>query len=144
MSMLRRLINRCDGNIAVEVALAAPVLLVLLAGMADVGRAVLAEGRLKSAIRAGLEYAQANSGNAAGIVAVVQTASGDAGLAVTSALVCECANGGAAECGSTCADGLTPGGYVVVSATQAFTPIFPGMNTLIDGPLQAQGSIRAK
>ena len=72
MKVLRRLLDRRDGNIAVEVALAAPVLLIMLAGLADVGRAVLADSRLKSAIRAGLEYAQANSGDTAGIAAVAQ------------------------------------------------------------------------
>lgn len=144
MRALRGLFDRRDGSIAVEVALAAPVLLILLAGMADFGRAIMAESRLKSAIRAGLEYAQANSGNSAGIIAVVRTAAGDTDLSVASALVCECANGAAAQCGSTCADGLTPGGYVVITATQPFTPIFPGMNAVVESPLQSQGSIRAK
>lgn len=144
MRALGRLIRRREGNIAVEVALAAPVLLIFLAGIADFGRAVLAESRLKSAIRAGLEYGQANSGNTAGIIGVVQTSAGIPDLAVASALVCECASGAAAQCGSTCADGLSPGGYVTITATMPFTPIFPGMEAVVSSPLQAQGSIRAK
>lgn len=144
MTRLLRLWRQRDGNIAVEVALAAPILLILLAGITDLGRAALGDARLKSAVRAGLEYAQINPNNTAGIEAVVRTAANAPDLSVTTALVCECPNGSAAECTATCSDGLTPGTYIVITAAENFSPLFPGMDAVVEGPLQARGSIRAK
>ncbi len=144
---MRRLIpvlGRRDGNIAVEIALGAPIVLALLAGMIDYGRAVIDDTRLTAAVRAGLEYAQAQSGDTDGIVATVRNAAGDPGLSVTTASVCECVSGSGAACGSTCDDGNTPGTFVVVSAQQPFTPYFAGMTVVIESPLSAQGTIRIK
>ncbi|WP_119421846.1 TadE/TadG family type IV pilus assembly protein [Desertibaculum subflavum] len=144
MIALRDILCRRDGNIAVEVALATPVLLIALAGTFDYGRAVLTDMRLKAAVRAGLEYAQINPDDAANIVAVVRTAAGDATLPVTSAQVCQCADGTTLECTSTCSSGLAPGAYIVVSAQQSFTPVFSAMTRLVGDSVRAQGSIRAK
>lgn len=144
MICLQRIWRGRDGNIAVEVALAMPILLALLAGITDLGRAVLADARLKSAVRAGLEYAQVNPNHAAGIEAVVRTAANEPSLTVTTAQVCQCPDGATVECSAACSDGHPPGGYVVISAEQAFTALFPGMSALIEGPVHAQGSIRAK
>lgn len=144
MTMLCKLLRRRDGNIAVEVALAMPVLLIALAGLFDYGRAVLADARLKAAVRAGLEYAQINPDDAANIVAVVRTAANDASLPVTTAQVCQCANGTTMECTLTCNGGLAPGTYMVVSAQQPFTPLFPALSRFVGDNLKAQGSIRAK
>lgn len=141
---LQRIWQRRDGNIAVEVALSMPILLALLAGITDLGRAVLADARLKSAVRAGLEYAQVNPNHGAGIEAVVRTAASEPGVTVTTAQVCQCPDGSTVECSVACGDGQPPGGYIVINAEQAFTALFPGMSALIAGPLQAQGSIRAK
>lgn len=144
MRALCKLLCRRDGNIAVEVALAMPVLLIALAGLFDYGRAVLADARLKAAVRAGLEYAQINPDDAANVVAVVRTAASNASLPVTTEQVCQCANGTTLECTLTCDGGLAPGTYVIVSAQQPFTPLFPALSRFVGDKVEAHGSIRAK
>ena len=139
-----RVWRELDGNIAIEIALVAPILLAVLVGVTDYGRAALADMRLKSAIRAGLEYAQIKPDDASTIVAVVKTAAKDPDLLVTTEFSSQCANGTVAQCTATCADGLTPGGYVSISAQQTFTPLFPAMTSFIGENQQAAGSIRAK
>lgn len=142
--MLRRLLRQIDGNIAVELALVAPIFLTVLVGVTDYGRASLADMRLKSAVRAGLEYAQIKPDDTGNIVAVVKAAAKDPDLQVTTGFSCQCANGTVLQCTATCADGLTPGGYVSISAQQTFTPLFSAMGSLIGDSQQAEGSIRAK
>lgn len=144
MTALRRLLDRRDGNIAVEVALAAPILIAILAGLFDYGRAVLIEMRLKSAVRAGLEFAQVSPDDQASIVAVVRMSAGDATLPVAAQQVCQCADGSSLACTSVCDEGLAPGTYVVVTARQSFTPLFPAMTSIVGNTLHARGSIRAK
>lgn len=144
MTALRRILHQLDGNIAVELALVAPILLSVLAGISDYGRAALADMRLKAAVRAGLEYGQIQPNDTANIIAAVKAAASDTSLQVTTGYACQCANGTASQCDLTCADGLTPGGYLSITAQQSFAPIFPMMTSLIGDSVTSNGSIRAK
>ncbi len=142
--MTARYWRRREGNVVVEFALALPILCVILAGTADLGRAVLASSSLKSAVRAGLEYAQAHPDDAVGIEAVVRTAA-DAPLSnVTTANTCECAGGAAGACTVTCPDGTTPGTYLRIAAARDFIVLFPAMSFALEPTLAASASIRIK
>ena len=55
--------SRDSGNIAIEFAFAAPVLIMLVLGIADYGSLMNAEASLRGATRAGAEYAKANWNN---------------------------------------------------------------------------------
>ncbi len=133
-----------DGNVVVELALILPVLLVILAGLSDLGRAIHASSQLKSAVRAGLEYAQAHPDDTAGIQAVVGTAASGPAVSVTTGSVCECADGTVVACSFTCEDGTTPGTYMRVAATQPFSPVFPAMTYATGPTLSASASIRTR
>lgn len=132
------------GNVAVELALVLPVLLVILAGLSDLGRGVLASNKLSSAVRAGLDYAQAYPDDGAGIQAVVTAAAAGEAVIVTATSACECANGVAGDCSTQCSDGTMPGTYMRIAATQNFSPIFPALEFALGPTLSASASVRTK
>jgi Flp pilus assembly protein TadG len=72
----RSLFRRRDGTAAVELALISPMLMILLAGIIDFGRAYREEIELSSAVAAASQYAllnvaSINSTNAAGLAATL-------------------------------------------------------------------------
>ena len=74
--MRRRLFRRRDGTAAVELALISPMLMVLLAGIIDFGRAYREEIELSSAVAAASQYAllnvaSINSANAANLASTL-------------------------------------------------------------------------
>jgi Flp pilus assembly protein TadG len=114
----------------VEFALTAPVLLLLLAGTLDFAILLRTASSVADAARAGAQYGSAslaNTSDAAGIRATALAASpGIAGLTATAARSCQCAGGGAVDCGGSCAGGMIV--YVAVRA-QATAP------TVVNYPL---------
>jgi Flp pilus assembly protein TadG len=113
------------GNVAIEFALIAPVLVILLMGTVDYGLETYYDAQLQQAVRAGAEYVN-NSGHSqdtAGITAAVQGASALTGIAVaTPTGSYQCSNGTAvAGVGSTCANGSAVGSYMTISATFTYT-----------------------
>ena len=76
--MLRRLLRRRDGTAAVEMALISPMMLILLAGIIDFGRAYRDEIELSSAVAAAAQYALINAAsiNSAGAASLAGTLSG--------------------------------------------------------------------
>jgi Flp pilus assembly protein TadG len=113
------------GNVAVEFALIAPVLVTLFMGTVDYGLEVYYDAQLTQAVRAGAEYVN-NSGHSqdtAGIEAAVQGASSLTGIAVPAPTASyQCSDGTAvAGSGSTCANGSATGSYMTISATYTYT-----------------------
>ncbi len=92
------------GNAVVEFALITPVLLVMIVGLVDAGRAIEANARLGSGISAGLHYALADSYASAQIEAAAVSASryADGEVSVAATRVCECPDGSAVACTGTC------------------------------------------
>jgi len=95
------------GNIAVEFALIAPVVLVMLVGIADYGTAVYDRLQLSSAVRAGIQYATLPGVSTGAVQQVVTDAltSDPSAVTVTAQQVCECSDGTATACDQTCSDG---------------------------------------
>ncbi len=118
-----------SGIAAVEMALATPVLLLLMTGSFDFGRALYQQNRLLGAARAGVQYAIQNSTtwtDSDNIITAVRADAGDATaktLAVSSQL-CHCPTG-APLCSSSasCSGSVTSGTYVQVSASLPYATL---------------------
>ena len=127
-----------DGTALVEFALAAPILVTLVLGIADFGMLAAKNAALEGATRVGAEYARNNSTCQAdiagsscitGIKSAMQS-SGSFSPALTfpsdPSASCECDDGSSIACGTTCAVGKTPNRVLVtVTASQTYTPILP-------------------
>lgn len=119
------------GVAAVEFAIIAPVLIMLLGGAVDIGTAVDRSIRLENAARTAAQYVTRAPADSAGAQsAAMATLAGMTGASVTvGAMACRCpatgsAVGGAVvDCGTTCATGMVKS--ITVTATRPFAPIFP-------------------
>lgn len=106
------------GTSAVEFALIAPLLVVIVVALADVSSMAYGSSNMQSAVRAGVHYAMAGGTDAT----VAQTHANAAWSkkpadgVVTSAKVCKCA-GTIHECDPVCDDGSRPEMYITVTAT---------------------------
>lgn len=115
--VLRNLLRDQRGASALETALFAPVLVLGLLGMADVGLAVGVRMELDRVVRSGAQAALTLDNGAVGIRALaLATSAAPAGLEVEVALTCSCA-GAAASCTATCGAGA-PSVYYDIAATR--------------------------
>lgn len=99
------------GSALAELAIVAPLLLILLVGLAEVGRLGEYAIRVANAARAGVAYGAQNdatAGDAQGMQNAAAADAGDASItAVASATFCACADG----TGSTCQQGDCPNSH---------------------------------
>lgn len=128
--LARGLRRQAGGNAALEMALIAPVLVLLLVGIADFGMAVYRKMQVQHAAQAGAEYAMVHGFSSAAITTTVTAATALTGIAALPAPAqsCGCATGttvAAATCGTNCATGTAAGVYVTVSARGSYTTIVP-------------------
>ena len=137
-----------DGTVVTEFALAAPILVTIVIGIADLGMLAAKTAALEGATRVGAEYARNNStcqsdiqasSCITGIKNAIQS-SGNFSPALTFPSgsspfppSCECDDGTSITCGTTCVGaGKTPNRVLIkVTASQAYTPIisWPGIPT---------------
>ncbi len=118
------------GNAAMELALLASPLILLLVGIADYGSATYRNMQVQHAAQAGAEYAIKNGFSSSAIATAVTGATSYSGIAATPAPAqsCGCASGttiNSATCGSTCAGGAAAGTYVTVSAQATYSTLIP-------------------
>ena len=121
-----------DGVAALEFALVAPLLILLLGGAVSLGDALRVRIAVGNAARAGAAWAQLNGFDANGIAAAARAATALTGVGVTAtASAATCTNpaslllapaGGLALCPAT---GIPPGTYVSVATTVAYTYVIP-------------------
>jgi hypothetical protein len=134
-----------DGAVIIEFALAAPILVTVVIGIADLGMLAAKTAALEGATRVGAEYARNNStcqsdiqasSCITGIKNAIQRV-GNFSPALTfpsdPSPSCECDDGTSITCGTTCVGaGKTPNRVLItVTASQAYTPIisWPGIPT---------------
>jgi Flp pilus assembly protein TadG len=123
---------------AVEFALVAPVLALVLVGAIDYGFREWSRSCLANAVAQGAYYAFLSGPNVSGttVQTLVQNASPLTGVTVTvnppTAAACYCPSGSPAalgpqvtSCTTACTDGTTPGTYLKISATYTQTPWIP-------------------
>lgn len=136
-----------SGSVAVEFAFVAPILFIILWACVDYGQVIEENMRLLNAATAGVQYAAANSLNAAdpvSIQAVVRTAASDAQgtIAVASTLACSCEDGSVITCGTgTCPSGI-PILLSTITATENFTVTIPTPFFTSAVPLSATAAMR--
>ncbi|CAK0766643.1 putative Pilus assembly protein [Azospirillaceae bacterium] len=116
-----------SGGVAVEIALSAPIFLILLLGMINYGFEVYCSAQLQRAVRAGAQFSTsaAHATDEEGIFATIKGASELSGIVVEPIVtLCRCAHGDEIACtGATCSDGSAVGHYVTLSAYFIFTPV---------------------
>jgi Flp pilus assembly protein TadG len=133
------------GGTAVEFALIAPVLILLLAGLVDGSRLIVATMQVKAAAQAGADYARRNGFNASAIQGAV--ASGTS-LAVTAtpspAQQTACVSGMTITptIQTTCPGGSVAGSFVTVSAQAPFSAIMPWPGLSSPSTVTAQSLVR--
>lgn len=149
MPALGRGLLGSDGTALIEFALAAPILVALVLGIADFGMLAAKNAALEGATRVGAEYARNNptcsqgdltgSNCTTGIENAMQN-SGNFSPALTFptssptfSVSCQCDDGSSITCGTTCVGaGKVPNRVLItVTATQGYTPIisWPGIPT---------------
>ncbi|WP_448205116.1 TadE/TadG family type IV pilus assembly protein [Azospirillum sp. sgz302134] len=138
MPGLRRLAGRLFGNhaggVAVEFAVAAPILLAAFGVMVDLGRAMYDDMSLSAAARTGVQYARSKPDDTAGIQAAALASGGLSSSATVAAQkFCECPSGASVACTGTCPDGPVAT-YVRVTVSQPFQAVMPV-------PVVANGSL---
>ncbi len=122
------------GQSMVELAMATPLIILMLLAAVDVGRLLFMTITAKSAARAGVEYGAQSMITASDTNGMVQAALQDgqdvSGLSATASYYCKCPDGSTPP---QCGDDLCPSGnqiiYVNVVTTAQFTPLtkIPGI-----------------
>ena len=144
MRALSRSFVRClRAAVTVELALLAPVLMLMLVGVIDFGGAIYEQMQLTSAARAGVQFAiqsAANVDDTVGILQAVQNAGSldTANVTITTTQFCGCPDGSAATCTDTCGGGGTPGTYVSITVVEQYSTLFPYPG--IDNPITLEGN----
>jgi Flp pilus assembly protein TadG len=127
-STLQRLAADRGGNVAIEFALALPILTVLLLGLLDLGRFSMQKSAMLQGAQEGANYGiqyptDTSLTGASGTNTTAQNATGLTGVTATSSVFCECTAGQTppATCGTPCPGGGSPKKYVSVTTTKAFS-----------------------
>ena len=120
----------CAGAASVELALVAPILIVLFMGVWDFGRALSESARMESAAHAGALYGAQSTAYAANTSGITQSARDDAddtagALNITADQYCQCPSGATVACNSDCGAEGQPRMFVQVQVTEPFTTWFP-------------------
>lgn len=122
----RRLRDDERGTSAIEFGMLAPVLLVVVMAVAELGNGIFHKMELTSAARAGAQYAILKGYSSSTIATVVQGSTNLSGITVTSGQSCECSSGAtpsgtAPSC--TCSSG-TVQKFITVTAAYSYVPMF--------------------
>jgi hypothetical protein len=121
----------CDGSVAAEFALVAPVILVIAAGIVDFGLLTTKAAALAGATRIGGEYARLHPADTTAIQNAMQNS-----MSFTPPLVfpasfaqaCECDDQTSIACSDSCLASGRPGPnrvFIRISANQASSPLVP-------------------
>lgn len=132
---LRDLPTSTQGVAAIEFALVAPLLVLLLVGTVELGLAVRDADRAQQAAATGAAYAVAHGWDPLAIGNAVTSGSGAQGISASPApvLYCGCPQAGGVAptaCGVACADGANARQYARVSASLTRTSLFSSSLTL--------------
>ena len=125
-----------EGAVLVEFALAAPILVTLVLGIADFGMLAANTAALEGVTRVGAEYARNvckgdMSSSCISSIKSTMTSTGNFSPPITfpsdPSASCECDDGSSITCGTTCTGaGKVPNRVLItVTASQQFSPILP-------------------
>jgi Flp pilus assembly protein TadG len=141
-----------SGGAAIEFVLLAPLLLIMLTGLVEVGIASYQAMQVQAAAEAGVLYAVKNGASPiANVSAAVTSATGTSGITATPAPLAFCgchstvAGGGVvsqANCATPCSDSTAPGQYLTVYATLSHQTIMPYLNLGLPATLTSSSTVR--
>ena len=131
--------QEASGQSLIETALLGSILIVLLLGIAEIGRVDYAAIEVANAAKAGAAYAAQNGHTAADSTGIATAAASDAGnltgLTTTSSASCVCSDGTTPPSGSCTTTGICSSSQVIetvtVSTQVTFDPLIhlPGLPT---------------
>jgi Flp pilus assembly protein TadG len=136
----------CDGSVAAEFALVAPVILVITAGIVDFGLLTTKAAALAGAARIGGEYARLHPADTTAIQNAMQNSMSftpPLTFPASFAQACECDDQTSIACTDSCLASGRPGPnrvFIRISANQASSPLVPWPG--IPGTLTATTEIR--
>lgn len=122
-----------SGQAILELAMMLPVALILLLGIAEIGRYANESIVVYHAARAGVQYAAQNTVTASDTAQIIQAAKDDApgvaNLSVTPSIYCTCADGDSSTCQPTDCSGSRIIEYVKVDTETQIQSLFhyPGL-----------------
>jgi len=133
----------------VELALLAPVLLLILAGLIDTSRLAIQSMQVRAAAQAGADYALARNYDSAAIQAAVRDATPlDVSGSPAPTQTWGCVGPDRAIIPSqpqgTCASGRMAGEFVTVRAQAPFRPLMPWPALALPSELRAQAVVRIR
>ena len=136
-----------SGTAAIEFGIAAPLLLILIAGVAEVGYAAYQAMQVQNAVEAGALYAAKYGWDSSRISTAVLSATGATGITASPspAQFCGCPSVGgiaAVLCTSTCVDGSSPGQYVQINATATRQSLIPSGGLALPATFTARSIVR--
>jgi Flp pilus assembly protein TadG len=132
MPVVRKLLAKAKtctaGVAAIEFAIAAPILVLVMFCTTDLGLGIYRKMQVENAAQAGAEYAVLYGFAASSISSAVTQATSFSDISASPApsQFCGCASDTGvttADCSSTCTGGIAPGTYVTVSAQATYTTI---------------------
>lgn len=142
---LLRVIACQDANSIIETALVLPVLLLLLAGALDTGRAFRAAMVVNAAARTGAAYGIHYPTDTAGMLLAAKTDTSNlVTVAPTATYGCECSDGSSAiaSCASEPSCTMNSVYYVQLKTSATYTPIVPWPG--LPATLQLQSTVRLR
>ena len=146
INKIRQILLRSrSGSVAVSTGLVAPLLILIFAGVVDLGRAFYDATSLAGAVRAGAQYALRAPNDDVRIEQVVKSASSlsEGNITVTIQKFCECPNGSSSSCTAACGTGNLRK-FVQISATRPFSKIMPSSSIVAPSSLSAQAVMRTQ
>lgn len=116
------------GAAAVEFALIAPLLAMMIILTVDLGMGIFSKMQVEDAAQAGAQYAIIHGFDSSAISSVVTNATSNSGISSSPAPVqfCGCPSAAgitAASCSGVCSTGNAPGTYVTVSAQGTYSTL---------------------
>jgi hypothetical protein len=135
-----------SGSVAVSTALVSPILILMMCGVVDLGRATYDATSLAGAVRVGAQYALRFPDDKDGIILAVKKASTLEIPTVVPAPKCECPNGTTApSCAvSACGANVNVRKFVTIFATSPFSKIMPSSSIIVPAKLSATSVVRAQ
>lgn len=129
----------CEGSVAAEFALVAPLIILIAAGVADFGMLAARSAALVATTRIGAQFARVHPLDTGGIQNSMQNAMSFApalSFPANFPCSCECDDGTPIACSESCATFGRAGPnrvFISISARQAFAPLvpWPGMPTTL-------------
>lgn len=139
-----------SGVAAIELALVFPLLLILLAGIVEIGIAAYQAMQVQAAVQAGANYALQNgTTDLTAIATAVTDATGTTGITATPTpfTFCGCPTAAGVvsqttDCTTPCAGNIAPGHYVTITALLPHSTLLPYLNLPLPANLTASTTVR--